>query len=250
VAVISEIVARRYWPHTNPLGRHLTLLSHVYSGTSAGTAQSLEIVGVVRDRRGYDLWEPRADLYVPFEQHPVSWAYLDVRTSVAPMTVVPSLREAVLAIDPEQPLNDVRLLSEMVAQTYGTLRFPMMLVWILSALALVLSAVGIFGVMSYTVSRRTQEIAIRMALGADRPVVLRLILREGLAIALLGVAVGLLAALGVSRVMAGYVYGIRATDPLTYAAAATLLILVALAACYFPARRAMRVEPMKALRME
>ncbi|MGC2497421.1 MAG: FtsX-like permease family protein, partial [Acidobacteriaceae bacterium] len=118
------------------------------------------------------------------------------------------------------------------------------------ALALVLSAVGIFGVMSYTVSRRTQEIAIRMALGADRPVVLRLILREGLAIALLGVAVGLLAALGVSRVMAGYVYGIRATDPLTYAAAATLLILVALAACYFPARRAMRVEPMKALRME
>ena len=250
VAIISEIVARRYWPHTNPLGRHLTVLSHVYSGTSAGTAQSLEIVGVVRDRRGYDLWEPRADLYVPFEQHPVSFAYLDVRTSVAPMTVVPAIRQAVLAIDPEQPLNDVRLLSEMVAQTYGTLRFPMTLVWIFAALALLLSAVGIFGVMSYTVSRRTQEIAIRMALGADRPAVLRLILREGLSIVLLGVALGLVASLGVSRVMAGYVYGIRATDPLTYAAAATLLILVALGACYLPARRAMRVEPMKALRME
>jgi len=138
----------------------------------------------------------------------------------------------------------------MVAQTYGTLRFPMTLVWIFAALALLLSAVGIFGVMSYTVSRRTQEIAIRMALGADRPAVLRLILREGLSIVLLGVALGLVASLGVSRVMAGYVYGIRATDPLTYAAAATLLILVALGACYLPARRAMRVEPMKALRME
>ncbi|MGA8528666.1 MAG: ABC transporter permease [Acidobacteriaceae bacterium] len=250
VAVISEIVARRYWPHTNPLGRHLTLLSRVYSGESAGPAVSPEIVGIVRDRRGYNLWEPRADIYIPFEQHPISWAYLDVRTLVAPMTVVPSIRNAVLAIDAEQPLNDVRLLTETIAQTYGTLRFPMMLVWIFAALALLLSAVGIFGVMSYTVSRRTQEIAIRMALGADRPVMLRLILREGLAVTLLGVAIGLVAALGLSRVMAGYVYGIRATDPLTYAAAATLLILVALGACYLPARRAMRVEPMKALRME
>lgn len=250
VALISEIVARRYWPHTNPLGRHLTLLSRVYSGESAGTAQSLEIVGVVKDRRGYDLWEPQADVYVPFEQHPISWAYLDVRTSVAPMTVVPSIRNAVLAIDSEQPLNEVRLLSDEVAQTYGTLRFPMMLVWIFAILALLLSAVGIFGVMSYTVSRRTQEMAIRMALGADRPVMLRLILREGLTITLIGVTIGLAAALGVSRVMAGYVYGIRATDPLTYAAAATLLILVALGACYVPARRAMRIEPMKALRME
>jgi putative ABC transport system permease protein len=250
VAVVSEIVARRYWPHTNPLGRHLTLLSRVYSGESAGTAQSLEIVGVVKNRRGYDLWEPRPDVYVPFEQHPVQWAYLDVRTSVAPLTVVPSIRGAVLAIDPEQPLNDVRLLSETVARTYGTLRFPMVLVWIFAALALALSAVGIFGVMSYTVSRRTQEIAIRMALGADRPAMLRLILREGLTVTLIGVVIGLVAALAVSRVMAGYVYGIRATDPLTYAAAATLLILVALGACFLPARRAMQIQPMKALRME
>ncbi len=250
VALISEIVARRYWPHTNPLGRHLTLLARVYSGQSAGTAQSLEVVGVVKDRRGYDLWEPRADIYAPFAQHPVSWAYLDVRTSVPPMTVIPSIRDALRAVDREQPLNGVRLLSEMVAQTYGTLRFPMMLVWIFAALALVLSAVGIFGVMSYTVSRRTQELAIRMALGADRPVVLRLVLREGLAVTLTGVGIGLVASLGLSRVMAGYVYGIRATDPLTYAGATTLLILVALAACYIPARAAMRLEPVKALRIQ
>jgi putative ABC transport system permease protein len=250
VAVISESIATRYWPHENPLGRHLTILSNVYSGQEAGVAQSREIVGVVRDRRGFDLWERRADVYVPLEQHPVSYAYLDVRAVSDPMGLVPSIRATVLALDKEQPLNDVRLLTDDIAQTYGTLRFPMMLVWIFAALALLLSAVGIFGVMSYTVSRRTQELAIRMALGADRAAVLRLVLREGLLVASIGVLVGLLAALGLSRVMAGYVYGIRSTDPLTFASAALLLMLVALGACYLPARRAASVDPMKALRSE
>ena len=166
------------------------------------------------------------------------------------MTVVPSIREEVLSLDKEQPLTEVRLLSEMVAQTYGTLRFPMMLVWIFAVLALVLSSIGIFGVMSYTVSRRTQELAIRMALGADRATVLRLVLREGLRLTLVGVVIGLAASLALSRVMAGYVYGIKSTDPLTFAVASLLLMLAALAACYVPARRAMRVEPMRALRTE
>jgi len=250
IALISETVAHRYWQHENPLGRHLTIQAHVYSGETAGAAQSLKIAGIVKDRRGHNLWEPRADIYVPFEQHPVSWAYLDVRTTVPPMTVVPSIRDAVLSLDKEQPLTDVTLLSDLVAQTYGTLRFPMMLVWIFAALALVLSAIGIFGVMSYTVSRRTQELAIRMALGADRPTVLRLVLREGVRVMLIGVGIGLVAALALSRVMAGYVYGIRSTDPLTFATAALLLMLAAVAACYIPARRATQVEPMQALRSE
>ena len=180
----------------------------------------------------------------------MSWANLDVRTAVPPMTVVPSIREEVMSLDKEQPLTEVRLLSEMVAQTYGTLRFPMMLVWVFAALALVLSSIGIFGVMSYTVSRRTQELAIRMALGADRSTMLRLVLREGLRLTLVGVGIGLVAALALSRVMAGYVYGIKSTDPLTFAAAALLLMAAALAACYIPARRAMRVDPMRALRTE
>ncbi|HEV2444986.1 MAG TPA: FtsX-like permease family protein, partial [Candidatus Sulfopaludibacter sp.] len=175
---------------------------------------------------------------------------LNVRTEVPPLTVVPSIRDAVLSLDKEQPVRDVRLLSDAVAELYGTLRFPMMLVWAFAALALLLSAVGIFGVMSYTVSRRTQELAIRMALGADRPAVMRLILREGLAVTLTGVLVGLAISLALSRVMAGYVYGIRSTDPLTYTAAALVLVIIALAACYLPARRALRIQPMRALRVE
>ena len=248
VALISETAAHRYWPNMNPIGRHLSVLARVYSGKSAETTQALQIVGIVKDVRGYDLWEPRADIYVPFEQHPMAWGYLDVRTAVPPMTVVPSIREAVLSIDNEQPVNEVRLLSEQIAQSYGTLRFPMTLVWIFASLALLLSAVGIFGVMSYTVSRRTHELAIRMALGADRVMVLRQILREGLGVTLIGVVIGLVAALALSRVMADYVYGIKATDPLTYTAATLVLVLAAMAACYIPARRAASVDPMQALR--
>ena len=250
VALISEVAAHRFWPHGNPIGQHLSILANVYSGRTASADQSVAIVGIVKDRRGYDLWEPRADLYVPIEQRPVAWAYLEVRTTVPPMSVVPSIRDAVSAIDSQQPLNDVQLLTDEVAQTYGTLRFPMTLVWIFAALALVLSAVGIFGVMSYTVSRRTHELAIRMALGADRAALLHQVLREGLIVTLGGILVGLVAALGLSRVMENYVYGIRAIDPLTYAAATFVLLLTALCASYLPARRAASVDPMRALRNE
>lgn len=250
VAIISDVVARRYWPRSNPLGSHLTILTREYSGQSAGTSQSLEIVGVVKDVRWGDLWEPNADMYVPFAQHPASGVALIVRAAVPPMTVVPAIRAAVSALDREQPVNRITTMDEVVADTYGALRFPMMLVWIFAALALLLSSVGIFGVMSYTVSRRTQEMAIRMALGAGRGEVQRLVLREGLGVTMFGVVVGLIAALALSRVMAGYVYGIKATDPVTFAAAATLLVAVAMLATYIPARRATRVDPIAALRHE
>jgi ABC-type antimicrobial peptide transport system permease subunit len=141
-------------------------------------------------------------------------------------------------------------MDDIISQTYGAIRFPMTLLWIFAALALVLSAVGIFGVMSYTVSLRTQEMAIRMALGANGHDVLKLVLREALGVAVFGVALGLLAALALSRVMAGYVYGIKATDPLTLFAASFLLFSIALFASYLPARRATRVNPIEALRYE
>src|SRR5579871_4737642 len=151
------------------------------------------------------------------------------------MSVAPALRGAVLSLDKDQPVREIRTMDDLVTESYGAVRFPMALLWIFSGLALLLSAVGIFGVMSYTVSRRTQEMAIRMALGASRREVLGLVLREGLGVTLIGVALGLAGALALSRVMANYVYGITSTDPLTFALASVMLIAVALLASYLPA---------------
>lgn len=249
VAIVSETVARRYWPGGSPLGQHLTILARVYSGEHAA-ARPLEIVGVAKDVRNDDLWRPEAAIYVPFAQNPVPSAFMVIRTAVPPMSVVPALRDAVRSIDSEQPINRVKTMDEIVSETYGAIRFPMTLLWIFSSLALILSAVGIFGVMSYTVSRRTREMAIRLALGASRGELLHLVLGEGLGVTLVGIAFGLLGALGLSRVMAGYVYGITSTDPLTLALASLLLVAVALFASYIPARRAAKVDPIVALRYE
>lgn len=250
VAIISETVARRYWPNGSPVGSHITLSSHVYSGQSAGAAQPLEIVGVVQDIRNGNLWTPEADIYVPFEQHPAPSVFLAVKGERSSAGTVAIVRAAVLALDKEQPLNNIKTMSDIISQTYGAIRFPMMLLWIFSALALILSAVGIFGVMSYTVSRRTQEMAIRLALGASRGDVLQLILRETFRVMALGVFLGLIAALALGRVMGSYLYGISATDPLTLASASVVLAAVALFASYLPARRAMKISPVTALRYE
>ncbi len=250
VAIVSETVARRYWPKSSPLGSHLTILARVYSGEHAGASRSIEIVGVAKDVRNDDLWRPEPAIYVPFAQSPAPSAFMAVRTAVPPMSVVPALLNAVQSLDKEQPVRRIQTMDEIVSETYGAIRFPMTLLWIFSALALVLSAVGVFGVMSYTVTRRTREMAIRMALGASHSEVLHLVLGEGLGVTLFGVAVGLAAALGLSRVMAGYVYGITSTDPLTLALGSLLLIVVALLASYIPARRAAKVDPLVALRYE
>jgi putative ABC transport system permease protein len=250
VALISETVARRYWPGASPLGRHLTILARVYSGESSGTARPLEIVGVVKDVRNQDLWRPEPAIYVPFAQNPPASAFIAVRTALPPASVVTALHEAVWELDKEQPINQIRTMNDIVSETYGAIRFPMTLLWIFSALAVLLSAVGIFGVMSYTVSRRRRELAIRMALGASRSAVLSMVLWEGTRVTLVGIIVGLAGSLALAHLMSGYVYGITATDPLTLAFASVLLAAMALLASYLPARRAASVDPMVALRYE
>lgn len=250
VALISQTVAKRYWPGENPLGRHLMLMAHVYSGQSSGQSQPLEIVGVVNDIRDQDLWRPEPAIYVPFAQKPAASVFLAVRTAGKPLDIVPEVRGAVLSLDKQQPVNRVRTMDEIIAESYGAIRFPMTLLWIFSALALTLSAVGIFGVMSYTVSRRTKELAIRMALGASQGEMLQLVLREGAAVTLIGISFGLIGALALSRLMANYVYGISSRDPLTFVATSVLLAAVALFATYLPARRAAKVDPTVALRYE
>jgi predicted permease len=250
VAIISETVARRYWPHSSPVGRHLTVLARVYSGSKSGSAQPLEIVGVAKDVRNDDLWKPEPAIYVPFEQKPGPAAFVVVRTAAPPMSIAAGLRDAVLLVDKDQPVNEIRTMSEIVSQTYGAIRFPMSLLWIFSALALLLSAVGIFGVMSYTVSRRTQEMAIRSALGAGQREIIGLVLQEGMRVTLLGVILGLIGSLLLSRLMAGYVYGIQSTDPLTFGFASLLLMGTAALATFIPARRAAKIDPLEALRYE
>ena len=250
VAIISETVARLYWPNSNPIGSHFRIIARQYSGESLGAGQTFAVIGVVKDVRNGNLWSPNPDIYVPFAQHPAPSVSLVVRSAVPPLSAMPAIRGALSELDPEQPINRIRTFDEIVADQYGTLRFPMLLVWIFAALALALSAIGIFGVMSYTVSRRTQEMAIRMALGANAHEVRMLVLREGLAVTLAGVGIGLIAALALSRLMNDYVYGIKATDPLTFAAATVVLVGVALLASYAPARRATKVDPIRALRCE
>ena len=252
VAIINQTLARRYWPGSTPIGDHLILLANVYDTQSRTPTQSLEIVGVVGDiKTSEDVWEDYSEIYVPYAQHPMETMSLVVRTRQSdPMAELSSIRSAVLSVDSTQPVDRVLTLEEMIALNHGFLQFPMDFVWTFALLALILAAMGVFGVMSYSVSQRNHEIAIRMALGADGANVLKLMLREGLGITLVGVAIGIAIALAVGRLISGYLVGVKGYDPVTFVAVALLLVLVALVACYVPARRATRVDPMVALRYQ
>jgi len=173
-----------------------------------------------------------------------------LRTAGDPTAVMGSVRRAVEEVDPREVVYNVQTMQEVVSNSFAARRLSMMLLGVFAALALVLACVGIYGVISYLVGQRTHEIGVRMALGAQRNHVLRMVIGHGAKMALIGVAFGVGAALGLTRLMANQLFGVSAHDPLTFAGVAMLLVLVAIAACYIPARRAMRVDPVVALRHE
>jgi putative ABC transport system permease protein len=249
VVVINAAMARTYFPGENPLGKRMQI-----GATPQSDVPWMEVVGVVGDvRQGLDL-DPKAEMYLPYRQAdlllPVFQLSIVLRTAADPMLEASALRSALAEIDPNQPLVRVRTMEENMAATVAQPRFRTWLIGIFAALALVLAGVGVYGVMSYTVTQRANEIGIRVTLGAQPEDVFRIVVGEGLRLALAGVGVGILAALALTRLLQGFLFGVSAYDPLTFGAVAMILTSVAVAASFFPARRATLVDPMVALRYE
>jgi putative ABC transport system permease protein len=245
VAIISETLARRYFANQDPIGRQKRF------GFPPNGNVSRQIVGVVGDVRDVALsQEPGPMMYVPFAQAPLYGGEVVVRSSLSTSSVAAAIRQAVHSIDKNLPVTDVGAFPDALGQSVSRERFRTFLLGSFSAIALALAAVGVFGVISYSASQRTHEIGIRMALGARRRDVLHLILGQGAKLALLGLGIGVGLAFLLTRFIASLLYGVSATDPMTFGAAAIVLLGVAVTACYIPARRAMRVDPMVALRYQ
>ena len=254
VTVIDERFAQLYFRGQNPIGKRVNF--DILNTTTA------EIVGVVGHVKQWGLDEDstsplQAQCYFPIAQLPDQFMPLvargvgvAVRTNGSPLAQVGAIRRALSQINSQQVMYGTETMDGIISDSLAARRFSMILLGIFAALALVMSCVGIYGVISYLAGQRTHEIGIRMALGAERRDVLRMVLGEGAKMALVGVAIGLVAAFGLTRLMANMLFGVSAHDPLSFAGVAVLLILVALAACYIPARRAMKVDPMVALRYE
>jgi putative ABC transport system permease protein len=248
VAVVSESIARQLWGDTNPIGQTLDWHGRPH-----------EVVGVVGDIRGADGRgrtgggldrEPAAAVYLSAMQFPPRAMTVLVRTTGDPGAIGPAMARAVQAIDPTQPVYQVRPLRDWLDESAAQPRFTTTLSGLFALVALVLAAVGVYGVLSYSVAQRTQEIGVRMAIGAERGQILRLVLRGGMAWALPGIALGLLGALALSRVLGTLLFDVGPRDPITYATVGMMLALVAMLACYIPAARATRVDPVIALRSD
>jgi predicted permease len=257
VVVIDSTFTRMYFPDSDPLGRTITF------GFVSPTGPC-RIIGIVRHVKHWSLDDPASftqnQMYFPLSQDPDQWVlvgypYLTVvlRTPLDSATVMPSIKAAVFGAGSDQPVYDVRTMGNIVSESMSPQRLPMILLSVFAALALLLASLGLYGVISYMVTQRTHEIGIRMALGAEKKDVLHLVVGGGLRLAVTGIAIGGITTLILARVLPSFshlLYGVRVNDPLTFAAVSSVLGLVALLACYIPARRAMRVDPMVALRHE
>jgi predicted permease len=257
VVIINESLARAFFKNANPIGERITI-GRVMGPPFAERPR--QVVGVVGDIREFALNQRiPATVYVPSTQVPdaltalagrvlpSSWV---IRTRVPPLGMTEALRREILAVDPQQPMSNVRTLEQVVAGSLSGHRFNTLLLAVFAALALVLSIVGIYGVMSYTVSQRTHEFGIRMALGASHGDAVALIVKHGLVLTLIGVAIGLGCSFGLTRLISGMLFGVGSADPVSFAAVTVVLTLSALTASYIPARRASRVDPVHSLRYE
>jgi len=208
-------------------------------------------VGVVGNVRHKALeLEAMPEVYFPYQQFPSNFMSVVVRTAAEPASMIPAIRNQVLSVDRDQPVSDIMTMDQRLAKSVASSRFVMVLLGAFSLLALGLAALGIYGVMAYLVTQRTQEIGVRMALGAQRRDVLKLVVTKGMALAIIGTGIGLLASLTLTRLMRSLLFEVTPTDWLTFVIAATVLLTVALLACYIPARRATKVDPLIALRYE
>jgi putative ABC transport system permease protein len=246
VALVNETMAEQLWPKQDPLGKRIK-----FPGSEKNPQPWRTVVGVVGDVAQYGLDQKAPmQMYLPHTQFPTSFNSIVVKTAAEPMALASAIRREILAVDKDQAVFNLTTLDELRGDSIKIRKFFMLLLLVFAALALMLAAVGIYGVMSYVASQRTHEIGIRMALGAQATDVLKLIIGNGMLLAVIGVALGLAAAFAVTRVMAGLLFGVTATDTMTFLTVSVGLILIALLACYLPARRATKVDPLVALRYE
>ncbi len=244
VVLVNESMARQHFPGEDPIGKRITV-------NMAFEPVPTEIVGIVGDVKHESLLEEGyPTVYMPLPEVVFPYMTLVIRTTGDPAEMAPAARRVLRAIDPNQPVSAVRTMNEVMADTVGRARFNTLLLGLFAGLATLLAAVGIFGVMSYSVTLRTREIGLRLALGAQPREVLGLILRQGLLLTAIGIGIGLAGALALTRIMSGLLFEVGSTDPATFAAIVLLLALVSLIACYLPARRATRVDPLIALRYD
>jgi len=245
VAIVSDSWARQFLSTADPIGKRIKL------GGRDSTRPWLQIVGIAGDVRDTALEsDARPCVYLPYSQFPASSMSLVVRTGVESKALIPAIRGEVWAIDKDQPVTDVKTMDEYVSESVSPRRANALLLAVFAVLALALASIGVYGVMAYSVTQRVHEIGIRMALGAQRPDVIRLIVGSAMTLVLAGVGIGIAGALALSRVLSSLLYGVSATDPMTFVLISVLLVLVALLAGYIPARRATKVDPMIVLRCE
>jgi putative ABC transport system permease protein len=240
VVIVSQSFARSAWPGQDPLGRRLKV---------SYDDNWLTVIGVVADARYREIETARLDVYRPYAQFSAPLRHFVIRSAGEPSSIAPDIRSAIHAVDPSQPIS-ILTMDEILSAAMGRWRLNARLFGVLAALALALAAVGTYSVMSYAVSRRTHEIGVRMALGAGRREIARMVIHDGLRVAVIGVAIGSAVAIAAAGLLQHLLIGVGPRDPLAFAGAAALLSIVALLAAFVPARRAAAVDPMAAMRVE